>query len=912
MRHRHRNKNIWIAEALIVASLVVVALSHQSIIGGRAQATTITVDTTSDVADFGGAQRIGDLPGPDGVVSLREAIIAANNTPGSETIAFNIPTSDPGFNGTFFTIRVENTPPLALSDNGITIDGTTQTAFTGDTDPNGPEIHLSTIPPLANLNGLTIDSSNNAVIGLGGFINFRYGIELNGSDNEVRGCFIDSLSAGIHITGSNNTIGGLTPEASNLISSGGNGIWIRFASATGNVIQGNTITGNHTNGIDIEEEASGNIIGGTTEEARNVIHSNGHLDGELRPVGSQISLAGDNNVVQGNYLGVDETGTQDVSGSARSGISITGSFNTIGGAEPGAGNVISGHGFTPRGAREGINISGGTGNIIQGNFIGTDASGTVALPNESGIVIRVFLASNTPHDITIGGTAPGAANVIAFNEEGGLVMTGFGTSQPTGVTISGNSIFDNGQLGIDLSGDGVTPNDAGDSDTGANALQNFPTLTSATNSSSTTIEGTLNSISNTSFVIEFFSNAACDPSNHGEGEHFLGSTTVSTDESGDASFMVTLAETVPTGHFITATATDPDGNTSEFSPCIEVGSSSSATCSLDPATATNPVGTDHTVTVSVMEGGTPAPGVTVTFDVTAGPNAGTSGTGVTDANGQVSFTYTSNGQAGTDTIEASGSVNDASFSCTATKTWAIPASITVIAPNGGETWSIGSAATIQWSTSGQLPSIDNVTIQLSRDGGATFQTIIASTPNDGAHSWSVTGPATTEAVIKILDALDATIWDISDGTFIIEQDAPPPSPPPGNCAATTAVEGTPDAAATLELLHHFRDEVLSQNARGRQFIEQFEQFSPEAVNLLLFNPELLLATQTTLRRFIPTIRSLVERRRATVTRDDVTEMERLLNAFRAVSSPALQRVIDQWKRDLRNPTIQREFGIQVQ
>ncbi len=911
MRHEHGSKSIWVTGALIVVSLVATTLIHQSTIGGRAQVTTITVDTTSDVADFGGAQHIGDLPGPDGVVSLREAIIAANNTPGSETIAFNIPTSDPGFNGTFFTIRVENTPPLTLSDNGITIDGTTQTAFTGDTDPNGPEVHLSTIPPLANLNGLTIDSDHNAVIGLGGFINFRYGIELNGSDNEVSGCFIDSLSAGIHITGSNNTIGGLAPDASNFISSGGNGIWIRFASATGNVIQGNTITGNHTNGIDIEEGASGNIIGGTTEEARNVIHSNGHLDGELNPVGSQISLAGDNNVVQGNYLGVDETGTQDVSGSARSGISITGSFNTIGGMEPGAGNVISGHGFTPRGAREGINIIGGTGNIIQGNFIGTDASGTVALPNESGIVIRVFLASNTPHDVTIGGTAPGAANVIAFNEEGGLAMTGFGTSQPTGITISGNSIFDNGELGIDLGGDGVTPNDAGDSDTGANNLQNFPVLTSATNSNSTTIEGALNSTPNMSFTLEFFSNAVCDPSHHGEGENFLGSTTVSTDESGDASFTVTFTETVPSGHFITATATDPDGNTSEFSPCIEVGNPSSAACSLDPAMATNPVDTDHTVTVTVMEGGTPAPGVTVTFDVTAGPNVGTSGTAMTDANGQASFTYTSNGQTGTDTIEASGAVNGASFSCTATKTWAIPASITVIAPNGGEMWRIGSEATIQWSTSGQLPTIDNVTIHLSRDGGATFQTIVASTPNDGSHSWSVTGPVTTEAMIKVLDALDATIWDVSDGTFVIEENAPPP-PPPGNCAATTAVEGTPNAANTLELLHHFRDEVLSQSARGRQFIEQFNRFSSEAVNLLLFNPELLLATQATLQRFIPTIRSLVERRWASVTQSDVIEMERLLDAFRAVSSPTLRRVLDQWKRDLRDPTVQREFGIRIQ
>jgi len=114
----------------------------------------------------------------------------------------------------------------------------------------------------------------------------------------------------------------------------------------------------------------------------------------------------------------------------------------------------------------------------------------------------------------------------------------------------------------------VTANDDGDGDSGPNNLQNFPVLTSAT-IGSTTIEGTLNSTPDTEFRLEFFANSTCDPSGHGEGERFLGSTTVMTDGDGDASFSVTFPETVP-GEFITATATDPDNNTSEFSQCLLV------------------------------------------------------------------------------------------------------------------------------------------------------------------------------------------------------------------------------------------------------------------------------------------------------------------------------------------------------
>ncbi len=130
-------------------------------------------------------------------------------------------------------------------------------------------------------------------------------------------------------------------------------------------------------------------------------------------------------------------------------------------------------------------------------------------------------------------------------------------------------MFSNAGLGIDLGADGVTPNDAGDGDTGANNLQNFPVLTSAT-SGSTTIEGTLNSTPNTKFRLEFFSSTECDPSGYGEGETFLVFIDVTTDGSGNVTFTVTFPDTVPGGHFITATATDPNNNTSEFSQGVQV------------------------------------------------------------------------------------------------------------------------------------------------------------------------------------------------------------------------------------------------------------------------------------------------------------------------------------------------------
>src|SRR5439155_1349078 len=157
---------------------------------------------------------------------------------------------------------------------------------------------------------------------------------------------------------------------------------------------------------------------------------------------------------------------------------------------------------------------------------------------------------------------------IAFNLGAGVVVQGVGA---TGNPIRGNAIYSNGALGIDLGGDGVTPNDAGDADNGPNRLQNFPVLSGALAAGGTTrVAGTLNSLANTTFALDFYASAAADPSGFGEGARYLGSAQVTTDDSGNASFEVTLAAPTTPGEVVTATATDPANNTSEFSQAVLV------------------------------------------------------------------------------------------------------------------------------------------------------------------------------------------------------------------------------------------------------------------------------------------------------------------------------------------------------
>ena len=336
---------------------------------------------------------------------------------------------------------------------------------------------------------------------------------------------------------------------------GGNGIEI--TSNGGNIIEGNFIgtdvtgsvaLGNAFDGVPITG-APGNTIGGTLAGTRNVISGNTWS-------GVGISSGATGNLVQGNFIGTDVNGTTAL-GNGNHGIEIADApNNTIGGAIAGAPNVISGNTW------EGVRVGGldATGNLVQGNFIGTDVTGTVDLGNSlRGVLIWQDGSSNT-----IGGVVSGESNTIAFNSGDGV-----GVHSGSGNSILSNTIFSNGGLGIELGNNGVTSNDPNDVDSGANNLQNFPELTAAT-PGSTIVDGTLNSTASTTFRLEFFSNAACDASGNGEGESFLGFSDQTTDGTGNVSFSVTFPDTVLPGQFITATATDPANNTSEFSACVQV------------------------------------------------------------------------------------------------------------------------------------------------------------------------------------------------------------------------------------------------------------------------------------------------------------------------------------------------------
>ena len=549
-----------------------------------------------------------------GAGSLRQAIIDANGNAGLDAITFNIP------GGGVHTV----TPlaPLPTITDPVVIDGTTQPGYAGT--------------PLIELNGSSAGSSAS-------------GLEITAGGCTVKGLVINRFSSwGIHVTVNGNNI-----IQSNFLGT----------DPSGTVALGNTL-----DGLSVEN-CSNNVIGGTTATAANL------LSGNVRD-GLDINFTATNNVVLGNLIGTDISGTK-VLGNGRTGVSIFfGALNnTVGGTVPGARNVISGNGGN------GIIIGNQTGfpntssNLVQGNSIGTDATGTVALGNSCG-GISIF---NGATSNTVGGTTSGEGNLISNNGCSGIAIS---DSTAINNAIFSNSIYNNGGFGIDLGSDGATPNDLNDVDTGPNNLQNYPVLTSITvTQSNINVVGTLNSIANTTFRLEFFGNTVNDPSGFNEGQFFLGSSDVTTDDTGNVSFDLNFASGPGAGK-ITATATDPNGNTSEFSatPLITsplvatatvslpfsyqfeaIGATSLAVSNLpgglsfDPglnAIVGNPT-TNGTFSVGLSASNGPATtNATLTLTVNALPTAGPVVTSVTSATGRTGMPFdfqvaTSGGSAAT-------------------------------------------------------------------------------------------------------------------------------------------------------------------------------------------------------------------------------------------------------------------------
>lgn len=246
-----------------------------------------------------------------------------------------------------------------------------------------------------------------------------------------------------------------------------------------------------------------------------------------------------------------------------------------------AGNTASGNAIQLQSARGVVkhlaigNFSAGAGilvantardNRIENCFIGTDATATAPMPNRIGVQIlgvrTVVGAAPSALDPQIGG------NRIAFNRAEGVLIAG----NATGNSVRGNSIVNNGTLGINLQNasealNRPTPNDRGDADSGANAGQNFPLITGiAARDDRTIISGTLESTLNTAFVIDLHFNNRADASGYGEGETWAGSMRVTTGINGTAAWSIAL-----TGSFIgetfSATATNlRTQDTGEFGP----------------------------------------------------------------------------------------------------------------------------------------------------------------------------------------------------------------------------------------------------------------------------------------------------------------------------------------------------------
>lgn len=471
--------------------------------------------------------------------------------------------------------------------------------------------------------GISILSAPNNTIGgtnAGARNVIANGIFISTDNTIVQGNYLGTDAAGldaigdaigVDIAGSNNTIGGSDPGARNLISgNGGAGVEIAFnssatysgnkiqnnyigvdvtggvalpnanggviiknlgyptGSATGNLVSGNVIAGNNKDGIQFtgpnvtqntiqgnligvaangttalgnDEEgirlfqATNNTIGGTNSGEGNVIAANGAH-------GISLDDESDQNIIQGNHIGTDATDTAALGNQAH-GISIGNSNgNTI------AANTIV------KNQLDGISLYGmpADNNIIHTNYIGTNASGSNLGNVGNGISLLESFFDPGPTNNELGGPGSGEGNTIAFNGANGIDMVNFPNP------IRGNTIVSNTLLGIDVGDDGLS-------------TSGLPLITGASrDNGNITITGTYSGTANATYKLDFFDNSACDSSGFGEGGVFLGKTSAQANNKGKVSFNVTLSDSAQDG-FPTATVTDTDGNTSEFSKCFGQG-----------------------------------------------------------------------------------------------------------------------------------------------------------------------------------------------------------------------------------------------------------------------------------------------------------------------------------------------------
>jgi uncharacterized repeat protein (TIGR01451 family) len=515
-----RSLGRWLALPAVVSGLIMFAQVSAAV------AATFTVTTTAD----------------SGAGSLRQAITDVNAAGTGNTIAFAIPGAGP------FTIAPASVlPQIAVNDT--TIDGCTQPGADCSALPFTLRIRISGQPlqllaDNATIRGLSLTNMASTAISFNRWAaggSFHYAAGTRVEDNYIGlapdGSAAGSSGRGLQVSGQNRSVGVLGWDGTQVLN---------------------------------------NVIGGNTSTA---------ID-----FGGQFFLAGGaatGVVISGNLIGLDPTGTQPrPNGGDGLLIEVTGNLrienNSI------ANNA--GVGIRHRGRNQKTPGSSPTvdpGTLIQGNAIRNNTGGGIVLgPKTQGAdpysgPVNVFgntitangaagisitgAAETLRPNLRVGGTAAGQANTITANHGPGVAIGASTSDTSVAVSVRGNSIYANTGPKVDLANDGATANGpAGTARTGPNALVNFPLISSIAHGS-VIISGTYAGAANATYTLDFYKSPTADGA-----QTWIGSTNVTTDADGNATFRAELVPDVPEGWFIAATATDAQGSTSEFDDAVVV------------------------------------------------------------------------------------------------------------------------------------------------------------------------------------------------------------------------------------------------------------------------------------------------------------------------------------------------------
>lgn len=560
----------------------------------------------------------------DGPGSLRQAILQANADVGQapSLIQFAIP----GIG--LQTINLLS--PLATITRPVQIDARSQPGYIST-----PLIQIDGSNSKPTLwNGIVLSGGNSVIAGLAvtGFTGS--GILITGPGGDyVQSNYVGLLpgataaspnGVGVQILGSaNNTVGGQGSLGNVISGNSGVGVMVSVIQAgdsTGNLVTGNRIGTNGAATAMVPNGQDGVRFSGigSGQITENVVSGN---------TGNGIALLNNSTstLIIGNVVGLTADG-RSILGNSSNGVLLDASpSNVIGGADQADANQISGNGGCGILAR-----TGSSGLIIHGNQIGTDASSTLKLGNQSA---GVAVAAS---DVQIGGS--GGGNTIAYNGTGvtGAGVQLIGTARK--VTILSNLIYGNAGLGIDF-GNGPTPNHPPGQSAGPNDWVNYPTLTTAfTNGVMTTAMGTLVGQPLSGYTIQFFWTSKPDRTGFGQGERLLGAAGASTDQNGRATFEIPISQSLE-GGFITATATDQTGNTSEFSQTVLLSPTTDLHVDMTASPQLAPQGTAVTYVATVTNRGyLPAASVSLAMQLPGRASVVSTSTNlgvvVTDSGGQ--------------------------------------------------------------------------------------------------------------------------------------------------------------------------------------------------------------------------------------------------------------------------------------